>query len=229
MDIRLLPKAPIFPDPNLADADGLIGLSTDLRPERVLAAYAQGIFPWFQDQGFYFWFSPDPRMVLHASDLRIHKSMRPYLNQNKYTVTLDRAFKKVMQNCARAPRHEQESSWISDDFIASYYKVHLQGFAHSVEVWEDDILVGGLYGLSLGKVFFGESMFSKKSNASKFGFIKLVQWLKKQGITLIDCQVYTQHLASLGAENMSRADFLKLLNEHLQHETLAGTWHYSED
>jgi leucyl/phenylalanyl-tRNA--protein transferase len=229
MQIPLLPKAPIFPDPNNADADGLVGLSTDLSPERILAAYEQGIFPWFQDQGFYFWFSPDPRMVLHPEQLRIHKSMRPYLNQNRFRVTFDKAFKAVMENCSLAPRPGQESTWISPEFVNAYHKVHLLGFAHSVEVWDDEELIGGLYGLSLGRVFFGESMFSKKPNASKYGFIKLVQWLKKRGFNLIDCQVYTRHLAYLGARNVKRADFLVELNREVHQETLAGKWHYSED
>ena len=229
MQIPLLPKAPIFPDPNLADADGLVGLSTDLTTERILAAYEKGIFPWFQEQGFYFWFSPDPRMVLHAENLRIQKSMRPYINQNKFTVTFDRAFKQVMHNCARAPRAGQESTWISEEFIEAYYKVHLLGFAHCVEVWEGEELVGGLYGLSLGKVFFGESMFSKKANASKFGFIKLVQWLQNRGVSFIDCQVYTRHLAQLGAKEVSRGEFLQELKRNVYKPGLVGKWHYSED
>lgn len=227
MQIPLLPKAPIFPDPNEADADGLVGLSTDLSTDRILAAYESGIFPWFQEQGFFFWFSPDPRMVLYPSQLRIQKSMRSYLNNNRYQVTFDKEFKTVMENCARAPRPGQESTWISPEFVEAYHKVHLLGFAHSVEVWDDNELVGGLYGLSLGHVFFGESMFSKKSNASKYGFIKLVQWLEKRGINLIDCQVYTRHLADLGARNVKRQDFLKELYREVHRETRAGKWNYS--
>ena len=229
MQIPLLPNTPIFPDPNQADADGLIGISTDLSPERILAAYEQGIFPWFQEQGFYFWFSPNPRMVLHPKNLRIQKSMRPYLNKKKYRVTFDKAFKTVMEHCARAPRPGQESTWISHEFVEAYHKVHLLGFAHSVEVWEEDELVGGLYGLSLGRVFFGESMFSKKPNASKYGFIKLVKWLQKRNFTLIACQVYTRHLAHLGARNAKREDFLTELYQEVHKETLAGKWCYSDD
>ena len=229
MKIPLLPEQPIFPDPNQADAEGLVGLSKDISTERLLVAYRSGIFPWFEEQGFFFWFSPDPRMVLWADDLMIHKSMRPYLNQKRFTVTFDREFGQVINQCAAAKRSNQESTWIADSFINAYAELHQMGFAHSVEVWENNTLVGGLYGVSLGAVFFGESMFSKVPNASKFGFIKLVQWLRKIGIEFIDCQVYTDHLASLGAREMVREDFLMELNARQNKQTLAGKWTYSED
>ena len=225
MKIPLLPEQPIFPDPRLADAEGLVGLSQDISPERLLAAYQNGIFPWFEEQGFFFWFSPDPRMVLYAEDLTIHKSMRPYLNQNKFTVSFDCAFETVIKACAAAERKGQESTWIAQSFIDPYTELHRQGFAHSVEVWQHGTLIGGLYGISLGGCFFGESMFSKMPNASKFGFIKLVQWLQKKGIDFIDCQVYTEHLASLGAKEMVREDFLEELKIRLKQQTISGKWH----
>lgn len=229
MQLRLLPKEPIFPDPHLADAEGLVGISQDLNPERLIAAYSAGIFPWFEEQGFFFWFSPDPRMVLHASDLIIHKSMRPYLNQNRFRVTFDTAFETVVRQCKKAERPGQDKSWISEKFVSAYAEVHRRGLAHSVEVWQDEALVGGLYGLSMGRAFFGESMFATVPNASKFGFIKLVQWLQKRNINLIDCQVYTPHLASLGAAEISRSDFLKELKETQKADTLRGPWLYSGD
>lgn len=229
MQIPLLPQAPIFPDPRQADADGLVGLSKDLSPERMLAGYEQGIFPWFQQQGYFFWFSPDPRMVMRPEDLHIQKSLKPYLNQKKYNVSFDKAFKKVMTACAAVPRPDQESTWISPEFIEAYYKMHLLGYAHSVEVWDGESLIGGLYGMSLGHVFFGESMFSLAPNASKIGFIKLAQWLGRKHFKLIDCQVYTRHLARLGARNVSRNDFLIQLENALRAETRIGKWRYSED
>ena len=229
MKIPLLPEQPIFPDPRFADAEGLVGLSQDISPERLLAAYRTGIFPWFEEQGFFFWFSPDPRMVLYAEDLKIQKSMRPYLNQNKFNVTIDRSFEAVISECAAAERNNQESTWIANSFVDAYTSLHKLGFAHSVEVWQEETLVGGLYGISLGGCFFGESMFSKVPNASKFGFIKLINWLKNRGITFIDCQVYTEHLASLGAGEMDRDEFLDELDSRLKSETISGTWTYSED
>jgi len=229
MQLRLLPQEPIFPDPHLADAEGLVGISRDLNPERLIAAYKKGIFPWFEEQGFFFWFSPNPRMVLHAADLVIHKSMRPYLNQNRFSITFDTAFAEVVRHCKKAERPGQDSSWISEKFISAYAELHRQGFAHSVEVWQGDELVGGVYGLSLGRAFYGESMFATVPNASKFGFIKLVHWLQKRNINLIDCQVYTPHLATLGAVEITRNAFLAELQVTQKAETLAGPWVYSED
>lgn len=228
MKIPLLPEQPIFPNPRLADAEGLVGLSQDISPERLLAAYRSGIFPWFEEQGFFFWFCPDPRMMLWADELKIQKSMRPYLNQNKFTVSFDCEFETVIKACAAAERKGQESTWIANSFIGAYTELHEKGFAHSVEVWQDKILVGGLYGISLGGCFFGESMFSNVPNASKFGFIKLVHWLKNHGIDFIDCQVYTEHLASLGAKEMVREEFLEELEVRLQQQTISGKWGYLE-
>ena len=227
MKFTLLPKQPIFPDPNLADAEGLVGLSQDINPERLKEAYSKGIFPWFEEQNLFFWFSPDPRMVLFADDLKIHKSMRPYFNQQKFKVTFDTAFLAVIKNCAGTKRGPENTSWISENFIKAYTELHDQGFAHSLEVWSGNELVGGLYGVSLGAAFFGESMFSAVPSASKFGFITLVQWLKKQQINLIDCQVYNTHLASLGAKEMPRKQFLETLKITQKEPTKVGKWNYS--
>ncbi len=155
--------------------------------------------------------------------------MRPYLNQDKFSISFDTAFEEVIKACAAAERRDQESTWIADSFIDAYSDLHQQGFAHSVEVWQGETLVGGLYGVSLGGCFFGESMFSVVPNASKFGFIKLVYWLQQKGIEFIDCQVYTAHLANLGANEMARDEFLDELFLRLKQDSLPGSWYYSED
>lgn len=227
MQIRLLPDEPIFPNPELADADGLVGVSTDLSAARLLEAYKRGIFPWFKELDWFFWFSPDPRMVLFAADLHIQKSMRPLLNRAVLKVTFDTHFERVISHCAKSKRTGQAGTWIAPEFIAAYTELHVQGIAHSVEVWQQNRLVGGLYGVSLGGAFFGESMFSTVPNASKFGFIKLVQWLRTQNIHLIDCQVYTPHLAQFGAKEIPRKTFIDALRRALSEKTLLGKWHYS--
>lgn len=198
-----------FPNPYEAPADEPLAYGGDLSPQRLLYAYTQGIFPW-EDEPLAWW-SPDPRFVLFPDDLVVSKSMRPYFNQQKFEVTYDTQFEKIMRNCAQMRRRGQGGTWISENFIRAYTHMHQLGFAHSVEVWKEGILVGGLYGIRLGKVFFGESMFSKVSNASKFGFISYVQKLQAEGVMLIDCQQETVHLGSLGAKAIPRDQFLDLL------------------
>lgn len=200
-----------FPHPKYADADGLLALGGDLSVERLLLAYSWGIFPWYNPGEPILWWHPDPRFVLFPSQLKVSKSMRPYFNQRKFTVTYDRAFPSVMAACGGVERPGQGGTWISEDMLAAYTDLHEAGYAHSVEVWQDGALVGGLYGVAIGQVFFGESMFSLVSNASKFGFITLVQHLTAQGCQLIDCQQGTRHLISLGAEGISRSAFLDAL------------------
>ena len=194
-------------------------------------AYANGMFPWFEDAGHYFWFTPDPRFELFPDKLRIHKSMRSIFNQGKFRYSLDTNFKAVMQACASTPRNEPgpDSTWINDQFIDTYSRLHERGLAHSVEVWERETLVGGLYGISIGKIFFGESMFARVPNASKAGFITLVQALEKSGFWLVDCQVETPHLVSLGAEGIPRPAFYEYLTKNAYEKTLVGKWQLSEE
>ncbi len=202
-----------FPDVTYADRDGLLAIGGDLSQERLMKAYYNGIFPWYNEGEVILWFSPDPRMVLFPSELYISKSMKQLLRKNKFDVTFNRDFSSVIDNCAAIKRTAQDGTWITDDMQDAYKNLHKLGYAISVEVWENSILVGGLYGVYLAdkKVFCGESMFSKVSNASKYGFIKLVEQLKEKGVRLIDCQVYTEHLASLGAKEIPRAAFLEFL------------------
>jgi len=226
MYIPLLPDQPIFPNPEHADADGLVGISRDLNPERLIEAYKQGIFPWFEQDDFFFWFCPNPRMVLYPHKLKVQRSMRPLFNQNVFHVSFDTCFEDVVRHCATIPRGPENQSWISENFVIAYKTLHEKGVAHSVEVWQNNTLVGGLYGICLGAVFFGESMFSRVPNASKFGFITLVQWLEKHGIQMIDCQVHTTYLSSLGAEEIKRDVFLKQLKDLYTKQNTITQWVY---
>lgn len=196
----------------------------DLSIPRLLKAYRQGIFPWYNAGEPIAWWSPNPRFVLFPDQLKVSKSMRPYFNQKKFTVTLDQHFERVMRACAQRPRRPYEGTWINEDMVAAYTELHHLGYAHSVEVWQDDELVGGLYGIALGRVFFGESMFARVSNASKFGFITLVRTLQARGFELIDCQQETPHLGSLGAEAIPRKQFVRLLNQLCPGEGERGNW-----
>ncbi len=202
-----------FPPPETANSVGLLAFGGDLSSKRLIAAYTHGIFPWYDSSQPILWWSPDPRMVLFPENLKISKSMKQVIKKGIFEVTFNKDFKQVIQNCATAPREGQEGTWITPKMQEAYVELHRLGFAHSVEVWQENELIGGLYGIYLRdkKVFCGESMFAKKSNASKFGFIKLVQKLKIEGVKLIDCQVYTDHLASLGAGEIPRSEFLKYL------------------
>ncbi len=213
-----------FPSPELATDEGILAVGGDLSPERLLAAYKMGIFPWFNEGEPIAWWSPDPRMVLFPSELKVSRSMRPYFNQQKLRVTFDQDFEAVVRRC-QAPRDDQwGGTWITNEMLDAYCQLHQLGFAHSVEVWQGKRLVGGLYGIALGKCFYGESMFATVSNASKLGFISLVKKLESLGFWLIDCQQQTQHLGSLGARTIPRADFLKILKRNEAEETLRGHW-----
>lgn len=213
-----------FPHPSLAEPGGLLAVGGDLSPERLVLAYRNGIFPWFEDEGSFFWYAPDPRFVLFPAELKIHKSMRSIFNRAKFRYTLDTCFDDVIRACARVARSGQDGSWISEAFIDGYTELHRQGLAHSVEVWHEGSLVGGLYGLALGRIFFGESMFAREPNASKAGFITLVQALQQSGFWLIDCQQQTAHLESLGARGISRELFMEYLAKNVYERTLIGPW-----
>ncbi len=225
MPVYWLPEDELrFPHPSESSPDGLLAVGGDLSPERLLLAYSWGIFPWYSADDPILWWSPDPRFVLFPNDLKVSKSMRPYFNQQKYRVTYDTSFSEVIKACSAIPRDGQVSTWITPEMIEAYELLHKQGYAHSVEVWQEDVLVGGLYGIAMGKVFFGESMFAKVTNASKFGFITLVRDLKAEGYQLVDCQQETRHLASMGAQRMERSDFLGWLKKNRTLPLSAGNW-----
>lgn len=200
-----------FPPAETASPEGIVALGGDLSPERLVLAYNSGIFPWFEDDEPILWWSPSERMVLFFEDLKISKSMRNVINQKKFKVTFNTAFREVILNCKKIARKDQPGTWITDDMVEAYCNLHKLGIAKSVEVWENEELVGGLYGIDLGHVFCGESMFSKVSNASKMAFIALAKQLEMANYRLLDCQVYNDHLASLGCVEIDREDFLMVL------------------
>ena len=209
-----------FPDPALYDFEGgLLAMGGDLSPERIWFAYQNGIFPWFNPEDDILWWCPDPRFVLFPEDLKISKSMKKILREGKFTFTENKCFEEVMKNCQAAERKGQDGTWITDEMIKAYSTLHRFGKAKSIEVWENDELVGGLYGVDLGHIFCGESMFAKVSNASKAGFIYFVEKYKSQ-YQLIDCQVYTEHLASLGAKEIPKREFLKILKQSFSDENV---------
>ncbi len=206
----------VFPHPSLANDDGLLAVGGDLSPQRLLLAYTNGIFPWYSQGEPLLWWSPDPRAVLFPEKFKRHKSLRLLVKSRKFEVTFDKNFEKVIGECAIAGRKGQEGTWITDDMKEAYVKLYELGMAHSVETWQNGELVGGLYGIMLGKVFFGESMFHKKSNASKVAFWHLVDRLLELGVKLIDVQQDTAHLRSLGSELVSRKDFLDMLKKYVR-------------
>jgi leucyl/phenylalanyl-tRNA--protein transferase len=206
-----LTKELSFPPVSQTNSTGILALGGDLSPERLQLAYKSGIFPWFEDGEPITWWSPNPRMVLFLDELIVSKSMRNILNRNIFTVTFNQNFRDVISNCQNIKRDGQNGTWITNDMIEAYCKLHELGIAKSVEVWQDEQLVGGLYGIDLGHVFCGESMFSLVSNASKVAFIALVNQLKAAKYKLLDCQVYNPHLESLGCREIDRTDFMKIL------------------
>lgn len=215
----------VFPNPRFTGEEGILAVGGDLSIERLLIAYKTGLFPWFNPEDPILWWCPDPRFVVFPDEIKVSKSMRPYFNQKKYRVTFDTAFKEVILGCQRTPRKGQSGdTWLTNDMMASYVKLHEIGLCHSVEVWKGAELVGGLYGISLGKCFFGESMFAKASNASKVGFITLVRELEKRNFWLVDCQQGTDHLISLGARGIPRDIFLDLLSKNEKEKTIKGPW-----
>ena len=200
-----------FPPVSEAYPDGILAIGGDLSPERLQLAYKSGIFPWFEEGEPIYWWSPNPRMVLFLDELVVSKSMRNILNRNVFRVTFNENFREVISNCQKIKREGQNGTWITNDMMEAYCKLNEMGIAKSVEVWQNEKLVGGLYGIDLGHVFCGESMFSKVSNASKVAFITLANQLKKNNYKLLDCQVYNEHLESLGCREIPREDFIELL------------------
>ena len=201
----------VFPSVSKANEDGFLAIGGDLSPERLVLAYRSGIFPWFEPGDPILWWSPNPRMVLFFDDLVVSKSMRNILNRKTFKVTFNQDFRGVISNCQKIKREGQQGTWITNDMIEAYCKLNELGIAKSVEVWQDNELVGGLYGVDLGTVFCGESMFSKVANASKVAFINLSRYLKANNYKLLDCQIYNPHLESLGCREIARDEFLEIL------------------
>ena len=224
MPVFLLTEEAVFPAPHLADEDGIIAVGGDLSPERLIAAYQAGIFPWYSDNSPILWWSPDPRLVLLPEEIKVSRSLRRTLERRIYDTTFDLAFRDVMKHCAEAPRKDQEGTWITGEMIDAYCRLHDLGLAHSAESWYHGSLVGGLYGVAMGRIFFGESMFSLRRDASKAAFVTLVRGLSAAGYRLIDCQVRTDHLISLGAREVPRSQFLSLLTAYVKMPAPRGPW-----
>jgi len=214
-DMYFLTNDISFPPVESADENGFLAFGGDLGTERLLEAYRNGIFPWYNEQDPICWWSPDPRFVLFPDQLHISKSMKQVINKGKFSFSVSQSFEEVIRACSSVTRKEANGTWIHEEMIEAYMKLHKLGYAISAETWCDDKLVGGLYGIKMGKLFFGESMFSYMSNASKFAFIKLVQQLSVEGIKLIDCQMHTSHLESLGAAMIPRDKFIEIVKKNI--------------
>lgn len=208
MPIFRLSDALVFPDPRLADDDGLLAAGGDLSVARLELAYRSGIFPWYSEGRPILWWCPSPRFALLPEELHVGRSLAKAVRRRPYRITLDRAFAEVLDRCARAPRPGQHGTWITKDMRRAYIELNRRGLAHSVEAWQDDVLVGGLYGVAIGKAYFGESMFATAPDASKIAFVELVDRLRRWGVSIIDCQVHTDHLERFGARMFELDDFL---------------------
>ena len=224
MPVFQLPDRIVFPSPEYAEEDGLLAVGGDLSEDRLLLAYSAGIFPWYSEGTPILWWSPDPRLILLPDELKVSRSLRQTIQKGMYKVTMDKAFGEVIRNCASIHRKEGEGTWITSEMIAAYVRLHDSGFAHSVESWRGEELAGGLYGVSLGGVFFGESMFAKRHDASKVAFVKLIQQLKEWDFRLVDCQITTGHLKRFGAREVSRPEFMSRLGEALKRPHRHGRW-----
>ncbi len=224
MPVYLLTDELIFPPPEGASPEGVVAIGGDFSPERLILAYSQGIFPW-PTEGFpLLWFSPDPRFVLVPKRAHVGRSLRKTIRRDLYRVTADLAFGDVIRACSEEPRPGQSGTWITDELMEAFEALHARGLAHSIEAWRGDTLVGGVYGLSFGSVFFGESMFAHAPDASKVAFVTLLGNLVEWGFSMVDCQVYTDHLARFGAEKWTRSRFLAALHQGLQRPTRQGRW-----
>ena len=228
MPVFRLSDALVFPDGRLADDGGLLAVGGDLRPERLLLAYRNGIFPWYSEGRPLLWWCPAPRYVLEPAELHVARSLRKQIKRAPYRISLDEAFDKVMLRCAKVPRPGQGSTWITKDMRAAYLELHRRGVAHSVEAWDGDKLVGGLYGVAIGSIYFGESMFADAPDASKIAFVHLVEQLQRWGFTLIDCQVHTEHLERFGARYLPLSDFMARLDAAVSRPSKLGPWRFDE-
>ncbi len=226
MTVFLLTDKIAFPPPHLASSEGLLAVGGDLSQERLLLAYRMGIFPWFSDDEPILWWSPDPRLVLYPREIKISKTLKKILKKGLFKVTMDSDFVQVITQCAKIRLQNNEGTWIVKDMIDAYCKLHESGFVHSVETWYQGELAGGLYGVSLGKCFFGESMFTRISNASNIALVKLVEYLNTLSFDMIDCQLTTKHLLRFGAKEIPRVSFLNQLEESLKAPTKRGKWCY---
>ncbi len=229
MPVYQLPEELIFPPPEEAESNGLLAVGGDLSIKRLLLAYRMGIFPWYTDDDTILWWSPDPRLILELSGLKVSKSLKRTIRRGVYTVTMDKVFGQVIQKCATAKRNQDPGTWLVTDMITAYTRLHMAGFAHSVEVWKGEQLAGGLYGVAMGRSFFGESMFSEKRDTSKVALVYLVSALKGWGFDFIDCQITTAHLLNLGAMEIPRSEFLKRLQRTAELEALRGRWSLPEN
>ena len=225
MPVYLLTDQLVFPPPEKASREGVVAVGGDARPERLLLAYSQGIFPWPAEEMPLLWFSPDPRFVLVPTEAHIGRTLRKRARRGDFEIRFDTAFRSVIDACAEAPRPGQDGTWITDELVAGYCALHDRGYAHSIEAWREDRLVGGLYGVSLGRAFFGESMFAREDDASKVAFAVLLGHLVHWGFHFVDCQVRTEHLARFGAVDWPRSRFLRLLRHALTFEARVGPWH----
>jgi leucyl/phenylalanyl-tRNA--protein transferase len=226
--VYLLSREVGFPPVEDAE-DGLLAVGGELTPEWLTRAYSEGIFPWYSEGEPILWHSPDPRMVLTSTNLRVSRSLRRAMRAQPYRLTLDTCFHDVIDACAIAPRPDQDGTWITPEMGAAYCTMNDLGLAHSAEAWDGDELVGGLYGVSLGAAFFGESMFANRGDASKIAFVALVRQMERWGITLIDCQIHSDHLERFGAEEWSRERYLRALETALRRPTRQGPWSFDDD
>jgi leucyl/phenylalanyl-tRNA---protein transferase len=224
MPVYRLSEELSFPHPTLAAEGGLLAVGGDLSPERLILAYRNGIFPWYSEGRPLLWWCPAPRLVLFPNELRIWRSLGKVLRRKPYRVTLDTSFRAVIRACAEVPRPEQDGTWITHELEDAFVRLHELGFAHSVEAWEGDRLVGGLYGLAIGRTFFGESMFAKRPDASKVAFVHLVRQLQAWDFDLVDCQVVTEHLLRFGAREIELDEFLERLGRSVERRGVPGPW-----
>jgi leucyl/phenylalanyl-tRNA--protein transferase len=229
MPVYLLSEELVFPPPEGASREGVVAVGGDFRPERLMLAYAQGIFPWPTEGMPLLWFSPNPRFVLDLQHAHVPRSLKKKIKRGGFEIRVDTAFEAVIDGCAAAPREGQRGTWITDELRAGYVALHALGYAHSIECWMDGVLAGGLYGVSLGRMFFGESMFSRIDDASKIAFTVLLGNLAQWEFALVDCQVYTDHLERFGAVDMPRREFLSTLRVALGAPTRQGKWSFPLD
>lgn len=229
MPVTLLNQKLLFPPVERSEPDGLLAVGGDLSIPRLELAYRSGIFPWYNEELPILWYSPNPRMVQRTEALLINRSLRKAIRKQPFTIRMDTAFREVITACSRIPRADQDGTWITDDMLEAYCNLHQYGLAHSIEAWSEDRLVGGLYGVCVGALFCGESMFSTVNNASKIAYVSLVQQLQKWGIPLVDCQVHTDHLARFGAEEWPRELFMNVLDTLLTEPTRKGKWSFDAD